>query len=127
MESLQVKKRRAAEIYELLYRDFDDLSPFLIHRNPFELLIAVILSAQCTDERVNRVTPALFRAFSTPQALSEAPLEEVMEFLKSVNFFRNKSANIIQTASLLCNQYGGEVPLVLEELIGVTVPDLRIR
>ncbi len=117
MESLQSKRQRADAIYERLKRHFDDLGPFLIHCNPFELLVAVILSAQCTDDRVNRVTPALFAAFPTPKLLSEAPIEKVMHLLKSVNFFKTKSAHIIETARVIYRDFGGQVPQTLEELI----------
>jgi endonuclease-3 len=117
MESLKSKQRRAIAIYETLLGQFDDLSPFLFHRNAFELLVAVILSAQCTDERINKVTPALFAAFPTPKALSEAPIEQVMALLKSVNFFRAKSANIIKTAHDICTRFNGQVPSALDDLI----------
>jgi endonuclease-3 len=81
------------------------------------LLVAVILSAQCTDERVNLVTPALFKAFPDPNALAEAPLEEVMRYIQSVNYYKTKSLNIIKTAVMIRDLYAGTVPADLSHLI----------
>lgn len=88
----------------------------LHHRNPFELLVATILSAQCTDERVNMVTPELFRRFPTPEAMAKAPQEEIEELIRSTGFFKNKAKNIKNCALQLVEKHQGQVPQTLEEL-----------
>ena len=84
--------------------------------SPFQLLVAVILSAQCTDKRVNMVTPALFAQFPTPQALSAASFDEVYALVKSVSYPNSKATHLIQMATTLCERFGGEVPSTHEEL-----------
>ena len=84
--------------------------------SPFQLLVAVILSAQCTDKRVNMVTPALFAQFPTPQALSAASFDEVYALVKSVSYPNSKAMHLIQMATMLCERFGGEVPSTHEEL-----------
>ena len=88
----------------------------LTHRSPFELLVATILSAQCTDERVNMVTPALLRAFPTPEALAAAPLPELEDVIRSTGFFRAKARNLTGMAQGLVERFGGEVPTAMEDL-----------
>ncbi len=88
--------------------------------NPFELLVAVILSAQCTDKRVNMVTPALFSAFPTVELLAAASVEEVLAYVKSVSYPNNKAKHLVGMAQHLLADFGGEVPNTLEEL--VTLP-----
>jgi endonuclease-3 len=88
----------------------------LAYRNPFELLVAVILSAQCTDARVNLTTPALFAAYPEPAALARANLEEVEKIIKSCGFFRTKAKNIINAARALIEHHAGEVPREREQL-----------
>lgn len=83
---------------------------------PFELLVATILSAQCTDERVNKVTPELFKNYPDAPSMSEAPVEEIEEFIKSTGFFRNKARNIKMCSQQLVDKYQGNVPKTLEEL-----------
>lgn len=92
----------------------------LIHRNPWELLVATILSAQCTDKRVNLVTPDLFRAFPTPAAMAEASLPELEELVRTTGFFRSKAKSILGAAKRIAHDFHGEVPRTLAELI--TVP-----
>lgn len=108
---------QANEVYKRLKKLYPDAHCELNHSNPFELLIATILSAQCTDVRVNMVTPALFKKFPTPQKLAKAKLEEVEEAIKSINFFKNKSKSLIGCAQMLIEKYKGEVPRTVEELI----------
>ncbi|MDD2698033.1 MAG: endonuclease III [Arcobacteraceae bacterium] len=86
-------------------------------RNDYELLIAIILSAQCTDKRVNIITPALFEKYPNPLALANANLEEVKEFLKTCSFFNNKAQNIIKMASSVVELYDGEIPHEQRKLI----------
>jgi len=88
----------------------------LDHRNAFELLVATVLSAQCTDARVNMVTPVLFERFPTPAALADAPPEEVEEIIRPTGFFRSKTKSIIGLAQELTARFGGEVPRSLEQL-----------
>jgi endonuclease-3 len=92
----------------------------LVHDSPFELLVATILSAQCTDERVNQVTPVLLAAYPTPEALAGAPLGVVEEIIRSTGFFRAKAASLSGMARGLVERFGGEVPRRMEDL--VTLP-----
>ncbi len=89
----------------------------LEYDSPFHLLLAVILSAQCTDKRINMVTPALFAAYPTPAELAVATEEEVYEYIKSVTYPNNKTRSLIKAARMLTQEYGGEVPSDLDELI----------
>jgi endonuclease-3 len=86
-------------------------------QNPFQLLIATILSAQCTDERVNKVTPALFAALPTPDAVVAAPLTQIEKLIQSTGFFRKKAKNIQGACQAIVARFGGQVPRTLEELI----------
>lgn len=92
----------------------------LVHDTPFELLIATILSAQCTDEMVNKVTPAVFARYPTPADLAAANPSELEELIRSTGFFRSKAKNLIGMARVLDERFGGEVPTELEDL--VTLP-----
>ena len=88
----------------------------LNYRNPYELLVAVMLSAQCTDKRVNMVTPALFEAYPTPELLAKATSDEVFEYVKSVSYPRSKAEHLVSMAQRLVEVYHGEVPDTIEEL-----------
>ena len=88
----------------------------LNYSNPFELLVAVMLSAQCTDKRVNMVTPALFKAYPTPDALAKATSDEVFEYVKSVSYPRAKSEHLVQMAQRLVADYNGQVPDNIDDL-----------
>ncbi|MGN0222709.1 MAG: endonuclease III [Muribaculaceae bacterium] len=115
---------RKAELYRLVVERFQQHMPVaeteLHYRNPFELLVAVILSAQCTDKRVNLVTPALFEAFPTPQALAQATDEQVFALIRSVSYPNNKTRSLLGMARRLVDEFGGEVPSNLDDL--VTLP-----
>ncbi len=100
-----------------LKRFYPDAHCALDHSNAFELLVATILSAQCTDERVNKVTPGLFAAFPTAFDLAKAQLIDVERLIMSTNFYRNKSKNLIAMAQRLVDFHKGEVPQTMEELI----------
>lgn len=89
----------------------------LKHRNAWELLMAVILSAQCTDERVNQITPNLFKAYSTAQALAEADIKEVEKIIHSAGFYHSKALSLIESSKRICEVYGGEVPQSMAELL----------
>lgn len=110
------KNELGLEVFKRLKKLYPDAHCELNHSNPFELLIATILSAQCTDVRVNMVTPALFKKLPTPQKMAKAKLEEVEELIKSINFFKNKSKALIGTAQMILADFNGVVPKSVEEL-----------
>ncbi len=107
---------RACEINRVLSLAHSDAHCALHHRTPFELLAATILSAQCTDERVNLVTPALFARFPDATEMAAADLEELEELVRTTGFFRNKASNLKGMAVALVENHGGEVPRTMEEL-----------
>jgi endonuclease-3 len=107
---------KAQIVYERLKELYPDAHCELNHSNPFELLVATILSAQCTDVRVNMVTPALFKKYPTPKKLGNAPLEDIEEAIKSINFFRNKAKSLKSCAMSLVNDFNNEVPRSVDEL-----------
>ena len=115
-ESGKARRERAGRIFEILEREYPEAETALNHENPFQLAVATILSAQCTDERVNMVTPELFRRFPDAEALAAAPLEEVEEIIHSTGFFRSKAKNIVGMASALLEEHGGELPRSIREL-----------
>lgn len=88
----------------------------LHYRTPFELLVAVALSAQCTDKRVNMTTPALFEAYPTPQAMAAASVEDIYSHIRSISYPNNKARHLVAMARMLCEEFGGEVPTDLDEL-----------
>ena len=111
---------RAKVVAERLAGEFPEARCELDHRNPFELLAATILSAQCTDARVNMVTPALFAEFPTPDDLANADVSRVEQLVKSTGFYASKAKNLIGMARALVDRFDGEVPRDLEDL--VTLP-----
>jgi len=114
---IQSLKNRAKKIIELLKRAYPDAKCSLNHSNAFELLIATILSAQCTDERVNIVTADLFRKYRKPQDYLKVPASELENDIRTTGFFRNKTKSIQGTAKVLTEQYAGLVPETIEELL----------
>jgi endonuclease III len=115
-ESLTARRARAQEIFDILAEEHPDAHCALDHDSPYQLVVATILSAQCTDERVNMVTPELFRRFPSPHDLAGAPQEEVEELVHSTGFYRNKAKNLIGMAEGVVERHGGEIPRTLEEL-----------
>ena len=111
------QKERAEQLLAELYSYYPNPHCELNHRNPFELLIATILSAQCTDVRVNMVTPALFETYPTPDLMAEAPLEELEELVKTTGFYRNKAKSLKEASKTLVENFGGEVPQTMDELL----------
>ena len=109
-------RARAREIFSRLRQLYPDARCALEHRNAYELLCATILSAQCTDARVNLVTPALFARYPTPFDLARAKPADVEEIIKSTGFFRNKTKSLIGMAQAVVADHGGEVPRTMEEL-----------
>ena len=111
------RKQQALKIVHCLEETYRVAICALHHQNPFELLAATILSAQCTDERVNMVTPALFAKYPTPAKLAVATQADVEKIVQSTGFFRAKAANLIGMAQGLMTQFNGELPRMLEEMI----------
>lgn len=109
--------KRIRPLLALLHEAYPDAECALHHKNPFELLVATILSAQCTDERVNKVTPALFARFPTPAAMAGAEQEDLEDLVRSTGFFRNKAKNIQGAARRIVEVYDGEVPQQMDELL----------
>jgi endonuclease-3 len=115
-ESAEERKRRAARIVRRLARTYPDAHCALHYETPFQLLVATILSAQCTDVMVNRVTPDLFARWGTPEKLAAADPEEVEAVVRPTGFYRQKAKSIRSTAQDIMDRFGGEVPRTLEEL-----------
>jgi len=109
-------KGRASETARRLAEEYPDAACALVHDNAFQLLVATILSAQANDEQVNKVTPALFARFGTPEALAGASQGEVEELIKTLGLFRSKAKNLIAMAGGLLERHNGEVPSAMEEL-----------
>jgi len=107
----------AREILDALYEYYPNPHCELTHRNPFELLCATILSAQCTDVRVNKVTPDLFEAYPTPELMAGAPIHELEELVRSTGFYRNKAKALKTSAEIITNEYDGQVPEKMDELL----------
>lgn len=107
---------KCEEILDILEELYPDAAPALKFRSPYELLVAVILSAQCTDERVNRVTAELFREHNTPQTMLLLSQEELEKYIFSCGFYHNKAAHILSASRDILEKYAGEVPSTLEEL-----------
>lgn len=107
---------RTEKIRKILRTRYPDVKTQLDYNNPFELLVATILSAQCTDKQVNRVTDILFKNLKTPKEFSEAPLEIIENFIRSTGYFRNKAKNIQNCSKALVESYKGKVPDNMEEL-----------
>ncbi|MBS1578647.1 MAG: endonuclease III [Bacteroidetes bacterium] len=109
------------ERYEFVINYFQQHAPNaeteLLYDNPFELLVAVILSAQCTDVRVNLTTPAIFRRYPTPQKLAKASFDDLFPLIKSISYPNNKTKHLIGMANMLLEKFNGEVPMTVDELI----------
>src|SRR5918994_6437774 len=116
-ESKAVTAARAGKILDMLEGAHPEATCALHYKNPFELVTAVILSAQCTDERVNMVTPALFRRYAGPESLARARMEDVEDIIRSTGFFRAKARSIVGCARALAADHGGEVPRSLDTLV----------
>jgi len=116
-ESKKARRERASLVYDRLDAEYPDAHCALHHKNAYELAAATILSAQCTDARVNMVTPALFERYPDPEALAVARQEDVEELVRSTGFFRNKAKNLIGMARGVVEEHGGELPRSLAELV----------
>src|SRR5438045_6572588 len=109
--------KRAPEIFARLRRAYPDAHCALDFQSPYQLLVATILSAQCTDKRVNMVTPALFRRYATPAALAAADPDELEELIKSTGFYRNKTKSLIGMSTAVAEQHAGRIPDELDALV----------
>src|SRR5580700_3781404 len=116
-KTLEVRRRRVAEILPILKTTYPNAKCSLDYRTPLELLIATILSAQCTDVRVNLVTPGLFRRYRSAADFAQAPMAKLEQEIKSTGFFRNKAKSIQGCCQKLVDDYGGQVPQELDELV----------
>lgn len=112
-------KKSAIKIIEILKSTYPDAKCSLDFNTPFELLVAVILSAQCTDERVNKTTPDLFFKYSTPEAIDKMPLEELEKIIHPCGFYKNKAKNIKLTAKKIITDFNGKVPQTMDELMSL--------
>lgn len=115
-ESPRRRRARMQRILSALRTRFPAPACALVHDDPFQLLIATIISAQCTDQRVNMVTPALFAKYPTPQAMAAAEVEDIADIIRSTGFFQNKSRNIAACCEAIVARHGGKVPRTMEEL-----------
>lgn len=116
-ESKQARRERAAKVFELLAGAHPDAKCALTHQNPYQLIVAVILSAQCTDERVNQVTPALLRRYPTVADLAAANEQELEELIRPTGFFRNKTKSLLGMAGAVVERHDARVPDTMEELV----------
>src|SRR3990170_6433269 len=108
-------KEKTEKILSILKKEFPGARIALNHSNPLELLVSTILSAQCTDERVNKTTPTLFKKFKTADAYASADPKELEDAVKSINFFRNKAKSIRECCRKIVEEFSGKVPCTLEE------------
>lgn len=111
------RKQRYEYVIDFFQEHAPDAETELIYDNPFQLLVAVILSAQCTDKRVNMTTPAIFEKFPDAQSMSTATVEDIYELIKSISYPNNKSKHLVGMAQMLVNNFGGEVPMTVDELV----------
>jgi endonuclease-3 len=116
---LKTSPERIAKIIAGLQKAYPGATCALVHSNPWELLVATILSAQCTDVRVNMVTPTLFRRFPTPAAMAKASLPELEELIRTTGFYHNKAKSISGAAQGVVERFGGKVPQTMDELLSL--------
>jgi endonuclease-3 len=111
------KQEKYSKVIEYFEASMPDVSSELNYTPPFELLVAVILSAQCTDKRVNMVTPTLFRDYPTADVMAEATPEAIFEYIRSISYPNNKAKHLVGMAKMLMEQHGGEVPSDMDDLV----------
>ena len=110
-------KQQAKKVLQALHKTYPEAKCALEHKNPFQLAVATILSAQCTDERVNIVTKDLFKKYRSPRAFAEAKIEELEQDIKSTGFYHNKAKSIKAMSQAVAEKFGGQVPKDLDELV----------
>src|SRR5574344_402163 len=108
---------KSEELVKILKKLYPDAKCSLIFNQPFELVVAVMLAAQCTDERVNRTTPELFKKYKTPQDFADADLQELEQMIHSCGFYKNKAKNIKACANIIVNKYNSQVPNKMDLLL----------
>ncbi len=118
-ETSEQLKSRAKKIIALLRKTYPDSKCSLVYKTPHQLLVATILSAQCTDERVNMVTPDLFRKYKTVKAFAVADIKDLENDIRSTGFFHNKAKGIKNSSKIIVEQYGGEMPRTLDEMVAL--------
>lgn len=111
------RKERYRFVIDYFLQNTPDADTELIYDSPYELLVAVILSAQCTDKRVNLTTPALFKKYPTVEALSKTGFDELLPFIKSISYPNNKTKHLIGMAQKVMNEFNGQIPMTVEELV----------
>jgi endonuclease-3 len=117
---LEIKPERIQSILKILRETYPSAECALVHNSPWQLLVATILSAQCTDARVNMVTPKLFATYPTPESMAKAPIEAIEELIRTTGFYHNKAKSIQGAGRVISEQFGGKVPQTMAELL--TVP-----
>ena len=118
-ESIQSKKSRMSAIVEILKREYPDSKCSLIFDNPFQLLVSTILSAQCTDARVNKVTSKIYKRYKNPSDFSKLSLKEIKKMIYSTGFYNNKAKSIFNLTYEVLNKYNGEIPRNMEDLVSL--------
>jgi len=113
------RKARIDEILQRLGKMYPDATCALYHRNPWELLVATILSAQCTDKRVNEVTPGLFKKYPTPKDFAAVAPEVLADDIRSTGFFNNKAKSVVGAAKRVVGEFGGKVPRTMDEMLSI--------
>lgn len=119
MEKAENYTETLSKIKDILLPIWPNAKPLLNYSDCFELLCSVILSAQCTDDQVNAVTPSLFSAYPSPEKMASASLEDVENIIHSVGFFHTKARHLIRTSQIICDTYGGKVPDTIETLLSL--------
>ena len=119
LKTLPTRRKRAKNVIATLREEFPDTRCSLIHQDAWQLLVATVLSAQCTDARVNMVTPDLFRQFPTPRHFAEAPIEDIEEAIRSTGFYRNKAKSLQGAARRIIELHDGQVPDEMKLLVKV--------
>ena len=111
------RKERYEKVISFFLENIPEAETELLYDNPFQLLVAVILSAQCTDKRVNMTTPSIFRKYPTPQKMAVAEVEDMFALIKSISYPNNKAKHLIGMAKMLMEKFNGEVPMTVDELV----------
>jgi endonuclease-3 len=119
-ESILRKKARAKAIYQILTKNYPNVRCELVYKNPYQLLVATVLSAQCTDKRVNQTTPALFKKYNSIKKMAAADIKDLQQLVKSTGFYRAKAKNIKNLSQKILLDFNGKVPSNIEDL--VTLP-----
>ncbi len=117
LKKIMTKKERYAQVIEYFSKQIPVAETELVYDNPFQLLVAVILSAQCTDKRVNMTTPAIFAHYPSPHTMAQASFDDLFPLIRSISYPNNKTKHLIGMANMLLDQFNGEVPMTVEELV----------